>query len=138
MGYFTDYKGELKFTQPLTDAQIADLNTMLGEFCPDHPEWNVPHIRSIDLKFTKDGSGLTWNGAEKTADLNQVVEFVLDVMHTEYPDFGLTGKILAQGEDINDRWQLYLEAGAVKTRDLAIEGKEIECPHCHKMFIYDP
>ncbi len=93
---------------------------------------------TICANCSPDGSGLTWNGAEKTADLNQVVEFVLDVMHAKYPDFGLTGKILAQGEDINDRWQLYLEDGAVKTRDLAIEGKEIECPHCHKMFIYDP
>lgn len=31
-----------------------------------------------------------------------------------------------------------IEDGVVKTRDLAIEGKEIQCPHCHKTFIYDP
>lgn len=138
MGYHTDYKGELKFTHPLTEEQIADLNTILGEFCPHHPEWNVPHIRSIDLEFTKDGSGLKWNGAEKTADLDHVVKFVITFMQAKYPDFGLTGKILAQGEAIEDRWQLYIEDGEVKTRDLAIEGKEIECPHCHRTFIYDP
>jgi len=68
-----------------------------------HPEWNARHIRSIGLKFSKDGSGLMWNGAEKTADLNRIVQFVLDFMRVKYPDFGLNGKILAQGADIEDR-----------------------------------
>ena len=49
----------------------------------------------------------------------------------------LTGKLIAQGELIDDRWQLYIENGEVKTKDLAIEGKEIECPHCHRTFVYD-
>ncbi|MBI1923859.1 hypothetical protein HYR99_06375 [Candidatus Poribacteria bacterium] len=139
MGYHTDFKGTLKFTHPLTAEQIAYLKTILGEWCHNHPEWNVPHLRyGVDLELLDDASGLQWNGAEKTYDMDEIVALVIRLMKERYPDFGLTGKLLAQGEAIDDRWQLSIENGEVKTRDLAIEGKEIECPHCHKTFVYAP
>lgn len=138
MGYHTDFSGTLKFTHPLTDEQKAYLSTILGEWCLNHPEWNVPHLRhGVDLELLEDESGLKWNRAEKTYDLDQIVALVLRLMREKFPEFGLRGKLIAQGEAIDDRWQLYIENGEVMTRDLAIEGKEIECPHCHRKFVYD-
>lgn len=138
MGYHTDFSGKLSFTRPLTSEQKTYLNTILGERCVNHPEWNAPHLRyGVDLKLLDDESGLKWNGAEKTYDMDQIVQLVIRLMQEKFPDFGLTGKLIAQGESIDDLWQLYIENGEVKTKDLAIEGKEIECPHCHRTFVYD-
>ncbi|EDN69904.1 hypothetical protein BGP_2003 [Beggiatoa sp. PS] len=138
MGYHTDFKGTLKFTQPLLAEQKAYLETILGEWCLEHPEWNVPQLRyGVDLKLLDDESGLQWNGGEKTYNMDQIVALVIRLMQQKYPEFSLTGKLLAQGEDIDDRWQLYIENGEVKTRELAQSGKEIECPHCHQKFVYD-
>jgi hypothetical protein len=138
MGYHTDFKGTLKFTHPLLVEQKTYLETILGEWCLEHPEWNVPHLRyGVDLKLLDDESGLQWNGGEKTYHLDQIVMLVIRLMQQKYSEFGLTGKLLAQGEDIEDRWQLYIENGEVKTRELAQSGKEIECPHCHQKFVYD-
>ncbi|KPA11468.1 hypothetical protein MHK_008322 [Candidatus Magnetomorum sp. HK-1] len=67
MGYHTDFSGKLSFTRPLSSEQKTYLNTILGEWCVNHPEWNVPHLRyGVDLKLLDDESGLKWNGAEKT------------------------------------------------------------------------
>lgn len=66
MGYHTDFKGTLKFTHPLTAEPIAYLKTILGEWCHNHPEWNVPHLRyGVDLELLDDASGLQWNGGGK-------------------------------------------------------------------------
>jgi hypothetical protein len=70
--------------------------------------------------------------------MDQIVALVIRLMQEKYPEFSLTGKLLAQGEAIDDRWQLSVKNGKVKTQDIAIEGKEIECPHCHQTFVYDP
>jgi hypothetical protein len=61
---------------------------------------------------------------------------VIRLMQQKYPEFGLTGKLLAQGEDIDDRWQLYIENGEVKTRDLAIEGLCIVDLLLTKLFLF--
>jgi len=51
MGYHTNFSGKLLFTRPLTSEQKFYLNTILGEWCLNHPEWNVPHLRyGVDLK----------------------------------------------------------------------------------------
>jgi hypothetical protein len=68
---------------------------------------------------------------------NMIIKTRFIPCQQKYPEFGLTGKLLAQGEDIEDRWQLYIENGEVKTRELAQSGKEIECPHCHQKFVYN-
>ncbi len=138
MGYHTDFIGSLTFSHPLTAEQKTYLNTILGEWCLNHPEWNAPHLRyGVDLELLEDESGLKWSGAEKTNDMDQIVALVLRLMQEKFPQFGLRGKLIAQGEAIDDRWQLSLENGEVTTKDLAIEGKEIECPHCHQTFVYD-
>lgn len=136
MGYDTLFSGELKFTRPLTAEQKKYLKAILGEWCSLHPEWNEPELYRVNLELLDDNTGLRWDGSERTYDMDKIVRLVIQLMQKKYPKFSLIGKLLAQGEQIDDRWQLYIENGEVKTRELAIEGKEIECPCCHKKFVY--
>jgi hypothetical protein len=55
-------------------------------------------------------------------------------MKKKYPDFGLTGFMGAQGEDIDDRWSLVIEKGKAVRVETPPKGKKVECPHCGESF----
>src|SRR4051812_39080287 len=109
MGYTTKFQGELKFKKELVATQLAHLKNMLGEDCREHPEWGAKDLYYIDLEFTDDFSGLKWSGTEKTYGMERIVQLVIDEMRKKWPDFGLTGRLAAQGEDIEDRWTLAIK-----------------------------
>lgn len=135
MGYTTTFKGELKFTKELTATQLAKLKTYLGEDCRNHAEWGRTDLSYIDLELLKDFSGLCWDGSEKTYDLEDKINLVIDQMRIEYPDFGLQGKLLAAGEEAGDRWWLIVENGVAIRKDIELTGRKVECPHCGETFI---
>lgn len=137
MGYTTKFVGELKFTKELTDSQLAKLKTYLGEDCRSHPEWGSPNMSYIDLELLGDFSGICWDGSEKTYDLEQKVNLVIEQMQKEYPDFGLDGKLRAQGEDIEDLWWLTMINGVAERKDIELTGRKVECPHCGEHFILE-
>lgn len=135
MGYTTKFQGDLKFTTELTAKQLAKLNAMCGEDCREHPEWGVNDLYYIDLELTEDFSGLRWNGAEKTYNLDRLVNVVLSEMRKKWPDFGLIGTLSAQGEDVEDRWALKIgEDGLAHKIKPAVTGKIVTCPHCEERF----
>lgn len=135
MGYNTEFKGDLRFTKEPTASQLAALKAMCGEDCREHPDWNATDIYYIDLELTDDFSGLRWSGAEKTYYLDRSVNVVLGEMRKKWPDFGLTGTLTAQGEDIEDRWALTIgDDGLAHKLPLVITGKIAECPHCGERF----
>lgn len=135
MGYSTKFSGELKFTVEPTASQLAALKSMCGEDCREHPEWNATGIYYIDLELTDDFSGLRWNGAEKTYYLDKLVNVVICEMRKKWPDFGLSGALEAQGEDVEDRWALSIgEDGFAYKTPIALTGKVVTCPHCGDRF----
>lgn len=140
MGYNTRFSGELTFTHAITVPQLARLNEMLGED-PSQHGW-VPardtDVGYIDLEITKAMDGLKWNGAEKTYYLEKSVNVVLEQMRKEWPEFGLKGELLAQGEDMEDRWKLVIgEDGRAQKVKIAITGKRVQCPECRHRFIIE-
>jgi len=135
MGYHTAFRGELKFTKELLASQIAYLQTILGEDCRDHPEWNTRNLYCIDLELNVDYSGIGWDESEKTYDMDLLVELVIRLMQERYPDFGLEGKLSASGEEFDDRWELVVENNMVERREVVIEGTVIECPNCESKFV---
>lgn len=150
MGYDTQFKGELKFTTELTRNQLRKINTLLGEDCREHPEWNRQDLTHIDLELseyfvglkgngsekTYDFVGLKWNGSEKTYDLVEKVNLIIEEMQKEFPNFGLTGELKAQGADIDDRWYLkIIDNKAIKV-PVEVTGKKITCPHCGEEFTH--
>lgn len=136
MGYSTDFTGELKFTRELIASQLAAIKKMLGEDCREHPEWGAKDLYYVDLELTDDFSGLKWSGAEKTYHMERIVQLVIDEMRKKWPDFGLSGQLNAQGEDVEDRWTLAIKADGNATKiKVPLVGQRIECPSCGKRFI---
>lgn len=140
MGYNTRFRGTLKFTSELTVPMLAKLNSFFGQDPREHPEWGAGReVGYIDLVLTKDFSGIEWDsGTEKTYGLERAVNVIIREMRKEFPDFGLTGTLLAQGEEIEDRWQLVIgEGGWAAKIKVPIPGTKIECPHCHRKFFHE-
>ena len=137
MGYTTSFKGELKFTYDLSGKELKKLKSFLGEDCRQHPEWNRIDLTYIDLELKDDFSGIGWDGSEKTYDLTEKVNLIIDEMRKEFQNFGFEGIMTAQGEDIEDRWTLAIEKGKAVKREVVIKGQKIECPHCGETFILE-
>jgi len=134
MGYSTEFKGELKFTQELKASQIAKVQAFLSEDCKDHPEWGNHDLYYVDLEFLPDFSGLQWNGSEKTYGMVEVVNMIIENMRESMPSFGLEGSFVAQGEDVDDRWELIFENGLAVKKNMPHTGSKVTCPHCEQHF----
>lgn len=139
MGHSTDFTGVLTFVQPLTVPQYIALHAMQGEDCREHPEWHAPGgLYYIDLEVTEDGNGLRWDHSEKTYQLEKLVNVVLTVMREQWPDFGLTGELIAQGDEATDRWKLVIGPDGWAYKDnLVAPGRIVCCPHCQDYFRLD-
>lgn len=134
MGYNTDFKGEFKFTKELTASQLSKISSFLGEDCRDHPEWNAPNMTYIDLELLEDFSGIKWDGSEKTYDMVDKINLIINNMKKTMPEFGLIGKMLAQGEDIDDRYEILIQDGYAFEKKIQPSGSKIVCPHCEQSF----
>jgi hypothetical protein len=148
MGYSTDFMGLLKFKHEPTVAELAKLETFMGEDIRSHPDWVEDvkklypreYLTYINLEITNDGKeapvGICWDGSEKSYDMVAKINFILYEMRKDFPDFDLVGTLEAQGEDASDRWYVVMEKGQAvdKNAFIAPEDEEIECPHCHKFF----
>ena len=134
MGYNTRFEGTLKFTSEVMTPMLAKLNSMFGEEASKYGAGRQSGY--IDLVLAKDFSGIQWEtGCEKTYYLVESVNVVIQEMRKEWPQFGLAGSLLAQGEDVEDRWQLYIgEDGFAHKQKLTIPGTKVTCPHCRRSF----
>jgi len=55
-----------------------------------HSDWvNNFNGTYIDYCLLEDFSGIEWNGSEKSYDMVDKLNFVLDEMRKEYPEFSL-------------------------------------------------
>lgn len=127
MGYSTKFQGILKFSHPLTSGELKTLSTLLKEDVRDHPEWGEHEFYYIDLCFDDSMTGLIWTGAEKTYNMDDIINFVLQKMRESHPTFGLYGIFKAQGEDIDDRYFIVVDEHGAKCVDSM----------SHRQFIFD-
>jgi hypothetical protein len=134
MGYNTEFQGEFKFNQELTASQLAKVKSFLGEDCRDHPEWNVKDLYYINLELLEDFTGLKWDRTEKTYGMVEALNLIIVQMRVDMPSFNLTGKLLAQGEDIDDRYEIIIRDGVAIRVDIKPTGTKVECPHCGESF----
>jgi hypothetical protein len=138
MGYSTDFKGELKFATPISSEALGYLNGFLGKDRRDiglggddiYAQGYSSYWYHVDYELLDDFSGIKWNDSEKSYDMVGIANFLIDKMKEKYTDFGLTGKLIAQGEDIDDRWELVIENGRAVKKETRPSGSAIICPHC--------
>ena len=143
MGTSTNFKGELKFTRELTSSELSYLNQFLGGDIREHPEWFTAaesaftrkdqlKFNRIDLELTEAFDGLQWDGSEKTYEMVDAVNFLLERVRGHLDrDFGLEGSFYCQGDEIGDVWQLIInDKGLAEHVDLLAGKKSITCPAC--------
>ena len=129
MGYTTQFSGILKFTNPLTAEEELALQPLMGEDTDSlkkndaidfvMPEgWRGGYIQ---LEIAKDKSGLQWDGSEKFYNAVETVNSVIMTMQKKFPDFGLKGGLIAQGEGVGDVWKLLIKDGKAIGEDIKIE-----------------
>ena len=109
MGYDTKFKGTLNFNSTLTEKQLIKIKSFLGQDCRNHPEWETQDLTNISLRLLKDNSGLEWDGSQKTSALTEKINFIIAEIQKIFPEFGLSGKLLAQGDNIDDRYIIVIE-----------------------------
>ena len=140
MGYTTEFEGVLKFTSPLTAEQELFLKTIIpDDGCEDsenHPDWIKPkgYNGYVQLVVSQDGSGIVWDGNEKFYDAVDAVNTVIMTMQSKFPEFGLSGYLDAQGEEVGDVWMLMIVDGKAVRKDSPKSDDIVTCPHCDEQF----
>ncbi|MFE6488847.1 hypothetical protein ACFVGN_38770 [Streptomyces sp. NPDC057757] len=140
MGYTTKFKGQVAVTPPLNPVEIDLLDRFADSRRHQRPEgpysfrnyafneldgnaYNTPHDGQpglwCDWEATEDGTGIRWNGAEKTYYATAWVQYLID--HFLKPDahakgqpgfeqftfdHTVNGVIHAQGDEPGDTWDL--------------------------------
>lgn len=142
MGYNTDFKGFLKISPELKASELAYLMKYLGEDVREHPEWhNNKYAKDLDyinLEMSEDLQGIEWDECEKTYEMVNQINFIITEMYKILPTFTLSGELLAQGEEYDDRWKLIInENGVAEKKDIVVVGDKIQCPHCLEYFIVE-
>ena len=143
MGYDTDYKGVLLFSNEdtLTAKELRYLTSILREDVREHPEWKIfmneknYSLTFIYFELLDDFSGIRHSGAEKSHNQDEAINLIKSLMEHEFKKpFILKGKILCQGEDIEDRWFLSIDKDGVASRiDISVETITT-CPSCGYRF----
>lgn len=90
----------------------------------------TPDLTYIDLEITSEGDGLQWNCCEKTYDLVDKINLVIDLMRKEFPDFGLSGEMLAQGEERKDKWRILIDSSGYAVKTEREKKPKSTCPTC--------
>jgi hypothetical protein len=137
MGYTTKFKGVLKFANPLTIEQLKALNEVLGEDSDVLKSFQLPEedYSYLQYEVTKDMSGLQWDGGEKFYYAENALNLILRYMRSQWPDFTLTGELLASGEEAGDVWKLVMDDGVATRVDAIPSGVKVKCPECdHKFY----
>lgn len=135
MGYNIGYTGELKFNRELTGSELAKVKKWLREDIRDHEMRTAVPGYYVDLELLDDFSGLKWNGSEKSGEMHYIVNFLIDEVRSDgVPDFGLSGTMDAQGEEVGDVWRLeFDEEGVAHRREITVLSGSV-CPECGHEF----
>ena len=133
MGYTTEFQGILTFKKEPSVNELAKLQTFFGEDCRDHPEWDCGGSY-IDLRFSDGFTGIEWDDeTEKNNGMADHVNLIIREMVKEFPDFALDGQMIAQGEDMSDRWVLIVANNVAYRKEVSMN--KTVCPHCGETII---
>jgi len=129
MGYNTRFEGVLKFTPETPVAAIRRLKEILGDNEAMTPKEYGNNY--IDIVITDDLTGIKWNDeCEKSYGMVETINYLLDEVRKTHPEFGLTGMLLAQGEDIRDVWNIVIKDGTAIEKRIDLGDSLKTCPEC--------
>lgn len=118
MGYTTSFDGVFEITPHLSKKLMREIN----QFCEERhggPSKAFDGMPGFWCDYETDGESLFWSGKEKSYDMLQWLQYLLDNYFTPN-GHTLTGKMMAQGEDPDDRWGMKVVDGRAKEIKIAI------------------
>jgi hypothetical protein len=119
MGYTTRFKGNILFNETTTEEAKSFISSFFGEDGRDHPEWGNERLTYFDYVFNKDKSGICWSGDEKSYDMVEKLQLMIDLTKQKFPEFGFKdGYLLATGESSGDVWFLVVENDVVSEKEI--------------------
>jgi hypothetical protein len=115
MGYTTNFTGQVAVTPPLSAAEVASLAAFAAERHDDYEIPGIPRTPWCQWVPTDDGTAIEWDGGEKFIDAEHwmrylVATFLAPAGHV------VNGIIEAQGQRVEDRWDLVVVDNTVKVR----------------------
>lgn len=125
MGY--NYAGKLWFREGMTIQELNEVKKFLGQDCRNHAEWlNSDGLYHFDLMLSEDMLGLVESeDADKAEDLTPYINMLINNMrHRGFEEFTLTGELLGQGDDPDDRFILRMVDGVATRIDLSVMSVE--------------
>jgi hypothetical protein len=132
MGYNTEFKGILRFTESTPIGAISDIQKLI-DIGETPAEYGSNYI-DIRIAFESDiPVGIEWNDeCEKTYGMVETVNFIIDSVSLSKPGFGLDGTLFAQGEELGDVWILRIVDGKAVREEVGTDNLH-KCPLCgHK------
>lgn len=134
MGYTTEFEGVLKFSDDISLKEYVAIEKLLE----DGRNGDAMYDGWIQLEISDDRSGIQWDGTEKFYHAEDAVNFIINKMRERWPNFSLHGEMIAQGENISDRWILRIgDDGCAHRVELVTSSKALECPYCAHQFYLD-
>jgi hypothetical protein len=105
MGYNTDFEGVIGILPPMT---VKDLKT-IEKFIENPGSNNAGiHTSNCDFKFNDDGTGILWNGYEKSYEMEVWLPFLITKFFKPM-GYKLNGTMLARGESMSDHWRMVVK-----------------------------
>lgn len=127
MGYRTEFIGTLFFKHPLSPEKKDKLIEILNK---EHEYSEKNKFRLLNLIINDSYDGLIWMDAANSYYMVDEINFILDKMQEEFPDFGLVGKFFAQGDAVGDHWFIVFENNRAVAKKAVVTFEEKECPNC--------
>jgi len=116
MGYNTDFTGKLHLPEGVKQEVIEEVRKHL---------YVESENGDVELMFEHyDEIVLIWDESEKTYNLDEQINGLIQGVRKKFPDFTLTGELHAQGEDPDDRWILRMVDGKAVVVGLSVEEYE--------------
>lgn len=66
--------------------------------------------------------------------MKEAVELLIKLMRIEFPEFGLRGQFLANGEEAFDNWFLISDESGIHIKEIPKPEDLVTCPHCDERF----
>lgn len=151
MGYDTEFEGALRVEPPLDAEEVAFLRRFArsrrmkrkgGPYINSSDERDVLDFNTppegqpglwCDWEPSDDGSTIEWNHAEKSYDSTEWIKYLIE--HFLKPGalaigqvaaikggHVVNGEVVAQGEDMRDRWRIVVVANKVYVRRSTRKG----------------
>lgn len=140
MGYTTKFVGELLFAAEVSVEELRIVKE--ASSTEKRAEWEKYDpknaINYIGFELNRGMTGIDWDGGEKFYGAVEAVNLITSLVRKVNPDFKFKGKLLAQGEDLTDRWALEIaEDGTARRVDIAVGARKVCRPSCEEEFLVE-